>query len=64
MKFIGAVEADEFYLGGEESGTRGRGVEYKVAVTIAVEKDGKKIGRVRLQVIRAVLDGSACALHP
>jgi len=51
IKLAGAVEADEFYLGGEESGKMGRGAEHKVAVAIAVEKDGKKIGRVRLQVI-------------
>lgn len=51
-KLGGTGEADEFYLGGETSGKRGRGAEHKVAVAIAVEKEGKKkLGRVRLQVI-------------
>jgi transposase-like protein len=57
-KLIGAVEADEFYIGGQATGgKRGRGAEHKVAVAIAVEKDGKKWGRVRLQVIEACSAG-------
>ena len=52
-KLSGIVEADEFYIGGETSGKRGRGAEHKCAVAIAVEKDGKKLGRVRLQVIES-----------
>lgn len=50
-KLFGIVETDEFYIGGETSGKRGRGAEHKCAVAIAVEKDGKKLGRVRFQVI-------------
>lgn len=47
----GEVEADEFYLGGECSGKRGRGAEHKCKVAIAVERRGRKLGRARLQVI-------------
>ncbi len=50
-KLTGAVEADEFYLGGQKSGKRGRGAEHKCAVVIAVEQKSPKLGRVRLQVI-------------
>lgn len=47
----GQVEADEFYLGGERSGKRGRGAEHKCKVAVAVERQGKKLGRLRMQVI-------------
>jgi len=47
----GKVEADEFYLGGECSGKRGRGADHKCKVVVAVERQGRKLGRVRLQVI-------------
>ena len=47
----GQVEADEFYLGGERSGKRGRGAEHKFKVAVAVERQGRKLGRLRLQVI-------------
>jgi len=47
----GQVEADEFYLGGERSGKRGRGAEHKCKVALAVERQGRKLGRLRLQVI-------------
>lgn len=47
----GEVEADEFYLGGEHSGKRGRGADHKCKVAIAVERQGHKLGRLRLQVI-------------
>ena len=50
-KLVGMVEADEFYLGGETSGKKGRGAAHKVPVAMAVELDGKKLGRVRFQVI-------------
>jgi transposase-like protein len=56
-KLSGVVEADEFYIGGEASGKRGRGAEHKCAVAIAVEKDGKKLGRVRFQVIESCSAG-------
>lgn len=50
-KLSGEVEVDEFYIGGKHSGKRGRGAENKCAVIVAVERKGRKLGRVRLQVI-------------
>lgn len=47
----GKIEADEFYLGGARSGKRGRGADNKCKVAIAVERQGCKLGRVRIQVI-------------
>lgn len=47
----GKIEADEFYLGGERSGKRGRGADHKCKVAVAVERQGKKLGRLRMQVI-------------
>lgn len=60
-KLSGSVEADEFYLGGQKSGKRGRGAEQKCKVAIAVEKKNPKLGRIRLQVID---DCSASELTP
>ena len=58
-KLFGKVEADEFYIGGQESGgKRGRATEHKCAVAIAVEKKGRKLGRIRLQVIDDCSQGS------
>jgi len=45
----GLVEVDETYVGGEESGVRGRQLVGKAIVVIAVELDGKKVGRIRLR---------------
>lgn len=50
-KLIGDIEADEFYIGGQSAGKRGRGAGHKCAVAIAVEKINPKLGRVRLQII-------------
>jgi transposase-like protein len=50
-KLSGDIEADEFYLGGESSGKRGRGAEHKCAVAVAVERKGNVLGRLRMQVI-------------
>ena len=54
------VEVDEFYVGGEKSGKRGRGAEGKTIVFVAVERNQKQnpqtlelyweIGRVRMQI--------------
>jgi transposase-like protein len=61
-KLSGRVEVDEFVIGGQKSGKRGRGAEGKTIVAAAVERcdKEKKIGRVRLQVI---LDYSAYSLE-
>lgn len=50
-KLTGTIEVDEIYIGGQHSGKRGRGSENKLAVVVAAEKKGKKLGRIRLQII-------------
>lgn len=60
-KLSGTVEIDETYLGGEAIGKHGRGAENKVLVAVAVELDGKKLGRCRMKIIA---DASAKSLHP
>ena len=61
-KLSGRVEVDEFVIGGQRSGKRGRGAEGKTIVAAAVERcdQEKQIGRIRLQVI---LDCSAYSLE-
>jgi len=44
----GEVEIDETYIGGLREGKRGRGSGGKALVVIAAQKDGRKIGRIRL----------------
>jgi len=55
-----AVEVDETYIGGEKPGKRGRGAKGKSLVFIAAQKDGKRVGRIRL---RRVQDASAESLE-
>ena len=43
----GTVEVEETYIGAEESGVGGRERVGKALVAIAVELDGKKVGRIR-----------------
>ena len=50
-KLSGNIEADEFYLGGEQGGKRGRGADHKCKVAVAIERKGRKLGRLRMQVI-------------
>jgi transposase-like protein/DNA-directed RNA polymerase subunit RPC12/RpoP len=51
-RLSGLVEVDEFYIGGQKPGKRGRGANGKSVIVAAVEKkEGRKIGRIRLQVI-------------
>ena len=61
-KLAGRVEVDEFVIGGQKSGKRGRGAEGKTIVAVAVERDNVKreIGRIRLQVM---LDYSSFSLE-
>src|SRR5271165_6873694 len=47
----GTIEVDETDVGGPEQGTRGRETESKAIVAIAVEKNGRGLGRIRLQQI-------------
>jgi hypothetical protein len=59
-KLKGTVEADEVIIGGERSGKRGRGAEHKTLVAFAVEREGDKLGRLRMEVIA---DASAKSLN-
>jgi len=58
-RLSGSVEADETYLGGLEEGVRGRQTESKALIVVAVEEDGKGIGRIRM---RRIPDASARSL--
>ena len=46
----GLVEVDETYIGGQEE-RPGRGAENKALVAIAVEKNGRALGRTRMAVV-------------
>ncbi len=59
-RLSGVVEVDEAYIGGRKSGKRGRGAAGKALVVIAAQKDGKRIGRIRL---KHVTDASAKSLN-
>ena len=50
-KLTGRVEVDECFIGGVQSGKRGRGALGKVLVIIAVEENGRGTGRVRMAII-------------
>lgn len=50
-RLSGVVEVDETYWGAEETGLVGRLSVNKAIIAVAVEEDGRKIGRVRLQTI-------------
>jgi len=54
------IEVDETYVGGPEEGLRGRQVENKAIVNIAVEVQNQQIGRIRLKCIP---DVSSKSLH-
>ena len=64
-RLSGIVEVDETYWGAEEPGLIGRLTENKVLVAVAVEEDGRRIGRIRLETIpdlkRATLHGFIAA---
>ena len=47
-RLSGTIEVDETFIGGEKAGKRGRGAAGKELVVIAAQKDGRKIGRIRL----------------
>jgi len=50
-KLSGKVEVDEFFIGGQKPGKRGRGAQGKCIVVAAVERQGHKIGRIRLHIV-------------
>lgn len=50
-RLAGRVQVDEAYIGGKKPGKRGRGAAGKALVLIAAQTDGKRIGRIRMQVI-------------
>ena len=58
-RLAGTVEIDETYVGGTEEGVRGRELVKKALVVIAVEVEGRKMGRVRL---RHIPDASGTSL--
>ncbi len=60
-RLSGVVEIDEVFIGGPRPGKRGRGAAGKSLVMIAVQTDGKKIGRIRM--VR-IADASAANLLP
>jgi transposase-like protein len=60
-KLSGLVEVDDAYIGGESEGKRGRGAENKTNIAVATELVGKKLGRIRLSVIK---DASGSSLLP
>jgi transposase-like protein len=58
-RLSGRVEVDETYLGALETGKQGREHGKKALIVIAVQEDGRKIGRIRM---RRVPDASAKSL--
>ena len=56
----GVVEVDEAFWGAREAGTVGRGTETKILIIVAVEEDGRGIGRIRL---RTIPDVTRSTLH-
>jgi transposase-like protein len=56
----GTVEVDETYVGGREEGVIGRGAQDKALVVIAVEKAGRRIGRVRMRVVEDFTAADLC----
>jgi transposase-like protein len=56
----GVVEVDETYWGGEEEGVIGHLTHEKALIAVAVEEDGKGIGRIRL---RRIPDLTKATLH-
>lgn len=57
-RLSGTVEVDETYWGAEESGQIGRLSVNKAIIAVAVEGDGRIIGRVRLQAIPNLTQGA------
>jgi transposase-like protein/ribosomal protein L37AE/L43A len=60
-RLSGRVEVDETYLGGLEEGVHGRETEDKALIVVAVQEEGKGLGRIRM---RRIPDASAESLVP
>jgi transposase-like protein len=60
-RLSGRVELDETYVGGQESGAIGRKTEDKALVLIAVEREGRRLGRTRMRVIEDFSADTICA---
>lgn len=58
------MEAEEFRIGGQPSGKRGRVADHKCAVAISFERKGRKLGWLRLQVIKDCLSGELIPFVP
>ncbi len=58
-RLSGLVEVDETYVGGQEE-RPGRGAENKTLVAIAVEKNGRALGRTRMAVVRDASRDQLC----
>lgn len=59
-RLSGIVQVDETYIGGLEEGLRGRQTEDKTLIILAVQEDGKGIGRIRMKQIP---NASSANLH-
>ena len=59
-RLSGIVEVDETYWGTEEKGVIGRFTEDKALIVVAVEEQGKGMGRIRL---RRIPDATRATLH-
>ncbi len=60
-RLSGKIEVDELYLGGLETGVRGRQTNKKSLIVVAAQQDGKGIGRIRM---KRIPDASSRSLHP
>jgi transposase-like protein len=60
-RLSGRVEVDETYLGAEEKGIRGRKTAKKALIVVAVQEEGRRIGRIRM---RRIPDASARSMEP
>jgi transposase-like protein len=60
-RLSGIIEVDETFVGGKKhDGKRGRGASGKTLVLMIVQRDGKKLGRIRL---KRIADASAESLE-
>lgn len=59
-RLSGTVEVDETYIGGKKPIYRGRGAAGKTLVLVVAQKDGKRLGRIRLQKVHDATGNSLC----